>query len=112
MTPSTYVWTSEAIEAHAKSVEHWERLASGKRKPGESIGPDYCALCALFWKPAARHVNCDGCPVKETTGRGGCLKTPYGEAEKAEEHAGLDSPEFRLAAQAELEFLRSLRPKE
>lgn len=86
-----------------ESIAHWERLATGNREEGENPSASHCALCR-------NHNRCEGCPVNEATGNHGCSLTPYFDANFACLEHGLDSPEFRAAAQKELDFLKSLRP--
>jgi hypothetical protein len=119
--------TRKALTALKSSIAHWERLVSGKRRSGESMGSSHCALCRKFMLDSPL-MDCEGCPVKEKTGRHGCQKTPYQDVElvffrqrqdisdsgvdwdKARELA-LDTMEFRRAAKKELAFLKSLLPK-
>lgn len=105
------------IEALHESIKHWERLASGKRKPKEYIGKDDCALCTLFnIDGASLQVRCNGCPVKEKTGQIFCRGTPFIEAESIAELSDddniLDHEDFKNAAAKELEFLQSLLPSQ
>jgi hypothetical protein len=120
--------TRKALTALKSSIAHWERLASGKRRGGESIGSSHCALCRKFLLANPLLLDCEGCPVKEKTGYHGCQKTPYQDVElvffrqrqdisdsgvdwdKAKGLA-LDTPEFKRAAKKELAFLKSLLPK-
>jgi hypothetical protein len=90
--------TAEALE---KSIQHWERLASGTTKPGEGPFEGSCALCRT-------HPNCEGCPVMLRTGKWCCYDTPYYKA-RASWDAGRNSNEFKRAARKELAFLKSLR---
>lgn len=106
--------TEEAKAALEKSIQHWERLASGKRQLNEEPGVVGCALCALFWKSGDYSIRCDGCPVRERTGFDCCRGTPYVDVAKfwdSEDPELLDTDEFRELAKAELEFLKSLLPK-
>ena len=96
--------TADTLRALDESIAHWERLAFGPRRPGESIEAGECALCALFFAEV-----CYGCPVRERTGLRYCSGSPYVFARQAREDYGLDSGEFHTAARAELEFLRALR---
>jgi hypothetical protein len=103
----------ETLVALCKSIAHWDRLASGKLEPNEQVGRNWCDLCSLFNNDTTRgHKLCIGCPVHECTGETGCKGTPYDDAYTAESEYGLDSPEFKAAALKQLEFLRSLLPKD
>lgn len=84
------------------SIQHWERLSSGNRQPGEGVGSNDCALCLNYFKQ-----GCNGCPVSQKTGATLCRKTPYAETQRHKYN--LNSPEFKEAAKEELEFLKSLR---
>jgi len=104
---------AETLEALRKSIDHWDRLASGNREINEEVGRTWCDLCSLFNNDTTRGSKlCLGCPVHERTGETGCECTPYDEAYTAESEYGLDSPEFKAAALKQLEFLRSLLPKD
>lgn len=100
--------TAATKKALTESIAHWRRLTTGKRKRNESIGIVDCALCAMF-RPYSKH--CDGCPVYVSTNSRCGRSTPYSNASEAQSIYGLDSPEFKTAARAELNFLRSLLPK-
>lgn len=99
---------AQTLKALKSSIAHWKRLAAGKRRLGEGIGANSCALCRLF---LGLQATCKGCPVREHTGKGTCEGTPYWRAEKANNKYGLDSKRFKLAAAKELAFLESLLPK-
>lgn len=95
------------LKALKQSIAHWNRLATGRRRNGETVGASQCALCQLFLYMR----DCKGCPVAEKVNRSGCELTPYMDAVNALCAHGHDSPEFKAAAKVELEFLRSLLPK-
>lgn len=102
---------AETAAALEESIEHWFRLSTGKARPGERCTSGDCALCRLFLKN-----NCEGCPVMEATGEPYCVGTPYGRAATAMAYGVLAfvgdarlTPKFLEAAEAELDFLRSLR---
>lgn len=104
--------TPEATrEALAKSIEHWERLASGTEKDGESIFSEDCALCDLFFANEDCEL-CEGCPVAQRTGLSGCLGSPwYGVQSEWCKPSGKTTVAFREACKVQLEFLRSLEVK-
>jgi len=95
------------LKALLQSIEHWERLASGKRLNDEVVNRVWCALCTEFWDGG----DCAMCPVREKTGKATCSNTPYGDAWYAAKIDGLDSTKFKEAAQKELDFLKSLLPQ-
>ena len=64
------------IYALEKSIEHWERLASGTEEPGEEPTDIWCDCCKTF-------ENCDYCPIAEFTGHDQCFHTPYYNAAQA-----------------------------
>lgn len=105
---------AETLTALRESIAHWGRLASGDF-PGENIGASRCPLCIAFHQMrttrSGRAVRCTGCPVREFTGAECCGNTPYQDAEVAWDLFGSESDEFKAAARAELEFLRSLLPE-
>lgn len=97
--------TREALEA---SIKHWEENVSAKTVRAASTGARECALCQLFLEG-----SCKRCPVFERTGQPACRETPYDAASKAYVKWCLGNGTrraFRAAAQAELDFLRSLLP--
>lgn len=99
----------ETLEALKGSIAKWEGIVSGTM---HDEGADNCALCQRF-HACFRTIPgecCQGCPVNAVSGRG-CDNTPYA-------HWGMmeidrvSTDEHRDAAQAELDFLKSLLPKE
>ena len=55
------------------SIKKWQAIADGT---GEDRGPYNCPLCKIFNTTVS---FCRGCPIKETTKRFGCERTPYEE---------------------------------
>lgn len=97
--------TPETLKALKGSIEKWRRIVEGT---GWDYGPRNCPLCIMFRDWDDDGVNsCGGCPVKERTGKDGCEDTPYEAYVDAEGTIG-----EKAAARAELDFLRSLLPKE
>lgn len=95
-----------------KSIAHWERMRDFTELSQfhtESIGQQFCALCAEFI-----NVDCIGCPVSRRTGVPHCDKTPYrdkvtGAMRKLRQCQNDDAwEEWRQATQAEIDFLRLL----
>jgi hypothetical protein len=109
--------TRAALE---RSIRHWKRIRDGRDR---QIGRVSCSLCELFIER-----DCEGCPVHEHTKQAHCFGTPYTEfgmfINKLLNVHGLhfadlqDKPGQKLLyrrrvllAQAEIDFLKSLRPK-
>lgn len=97
---------SEALEA---SILHWQENVKAERPEDVMTGPTNCALCSLFFEDV-----CEGCPVMRHTGYRGCKNTPYDLADEAfymwiETYFNADRDVFRKYAQAEVDFLISLR---
>lgn len=92
--------TKEALE---KSIAHWEEVV---REPKDTpFGSDHCALCGVYYD---YEEGCEGCPVRIVTGEDYCRKTPFCDFEYAFEME-CGEKTLRNAAQAELDFLKSLR---
>lgn len=91
-----------ALEISIKKWEYIETLF----KRGETIdsdgGPATCGLCLLFFIE-----NCDGCTIREDTGKKHCDGTPYEELHNA---MGEFEPTAELIA-AEIAYLKGLRAK-
>lgn len=109
--------TEQAKKALKESIEHWRRVAAGTMKPGESVGAQHCALCKEFNHGSKPYNYCDGCPVKDRTGKQGCVGSPFEPFEEnldwmdeSEFSRWLATDEARTLAAAELAFLESLLP--
>lgn len=100
--------TKRTLKALQDSIAHWQRLATGTTEDEEQPYAEDCALCGLFLELDER---CKGCPVRNKTGKQFCESSPYRYAEIAYTFHGINSPQFKKAARAELKFLRSLLPK-
>ena len=96
-----------------KAICHWERMRDDPFSP-DAPTEDDCALCAAY--KAKRHALdtcCALCPVRQSTGVGGCEKTPYLAAYK---WWNQNSPSWtsrswcawRRRAQKMIDFLESL----
>lgn len=94
-----------ALEA---SIEHWEGIVAGEVY-------DECSLCNEF---DTGENNCEDCPVKNSTGRIDCQNTPFyaWRRHRSLVHETInkseklpDCIECTRLAQAELDFLKSLR---
>lgn len=106
--------TKVALKALRGSIEKWEKIVAGT---GVDLGTDNCPLCEVFRvRYDAKARPCVGCPVRARSGLPGCRGTPYDvwmsetASDGFERVAG--SAEAKVAAQAELDFLRSLLPPE
>jgi hypothetical protein len=104
--------TREALEG---SIKKWRNIVAGT---GVDEGTDNCPLCELFYDPVSyAEQECLGCPVFEKTGHQYCYKTPYENFDLASTHCINDisnkdrREELTKQAQAELDFLISLRPE-
>lgn len=93
----------EVLEALEDSIAHWERMRDGTAAEHEIPNVVSCALCVLFF-----YNDCDGCPVKEKTKHILCRRTPYRNASMCKS----DDPKWHELHDAEVQFLRSLLPKQ
>ena len=95
---------SEALEA---SILHWQENVAAETPFDVKLGLKNCQLCREF-----PDDSCTGCPVAKFTGESNCDDTPYGNAAykwiEWKHHAEAKAA-WRKAAQAELDFLISLR---
>lgn len=100
----------ETLEALKASISAWEGKLAEENPENIRTGATACPLCRLFY-----YYDCRGCPVKEKTGKPLCSGTPYNAASNARLDWLLEvvtRKDFQLAAQAEIDFLKSLLPKE
>lgn len=95
------------LDALRGSIRKWEKIVAGT---GVNRGTANCPLCLKFHTRSAHLVRCFGCPVHKATGKHGCQGSPYEEYEDAEGEAG--DEEMNELAHAELDFLKSLLPKD
>ncbi len=96
-----------------ESIAHWERMRDfTKTDQFNEEGPSshHCALCQTY-----RANYCRGCSVSDFTRTTGCAKTPYQAAVKAyyiilvtRGPSRKTWKAWREAAQAEIDFLKSL----
>ncbi len=96
------------LTALKASIEKWERNARAETPEAVTTGPSKCPLCKLFW-----HINCEGCPVAVAVDATCCERTPYIKAEALHYFwsiGDVTADAFRKAAQAEVDFLKSLLP--
>ena len=84
------------------SIEKWQDIVDGT---GEELEDKNCALCKLYNKKEENEEsNCLPCPIYKRTGKKYCQNTPY-------EEYYCYPIRGKKKAEAELEFLKSLRPK-
>jgi hypothetical protein len=101
------------LEALKGSIRHWEENLAAETPDDAHTGPSHCLLCRRFHM----NPNCEGCPVSQYTGQNNCHGTPYVMADRRHRfwNSMPDSDEYkerwREAAQAELDFLKSLLPE-
>lgn len=109
--------TRDALEG---SIEKWRKIAACK---GEDHGTNNCPLCLMFYKKVQLAADdggswtgrCHGCPVYENTELHCCDGTPYDAwVQSCDTPVNQWNPpdytaEQIAAAQAELDFLISLR---
>jgi len=96
----------ETLEALKGSIEKWEEIVAGT---GTDQGISNCPLCKLF---VHQDDACFGCPVRERTNKPSCEDTPYVIWCKVHPSFEAKTPYQKAIAQAEVEFLKSLLPKE
>jgi hypothetical protein len=98
---------AETLEALRGSIAKWQRIAAGT---GVNRGPIDCPLC-LPHCPSFQDtpVECEGCPVKQATGKPNCLGSPYWKFLKADV-PGASAEHLQHLAAAERDFLISLLP--
>ncbi len=69
------------------SIAHWKRLEAVKtpeEAEKEGHDGDDCALCGIFFNGEAEWgEQCNGCPVKQKTGKDGCNGTAYYSARRS-----------------------------
>ena len=101
------------------SIKKWEDIVVGT---GEDEGTDNCPLCEeyAYELDKTEEGYCQGCPVSEKTGVTFCGQSPYAvwDDHLKNDHKQIipfskvkGCPTCTTLAQAELDFLKSLRPK-
>lgn len=93
-----------------RSITHWEQNVRAETPDHVSHDANNCALCQMY-----RSNDCTDCPVSNKTKQMSCRGTPYADACRAytkwQYHPSdkLAEAKYRIAAQAEVDFLKSLR---
>lgn len=107
--------TPEALTALKASIEHWEdNVACAKQEEALSIGARSCALCRLFHYFYQANTGCKGCPIADA-GHPLCDGSPYDFFEDGRYTDACARGDWDLIthhAQLELDFLRTLLPKD
>lgn len=106
---------SKTLKALKGSIAKWTAIVAGT---GTDEGQSNCALCQRFdegWG-SGRCTEDDGeiCPVARATGYTNCQKTPYQLWDKLVRNKVVrtaTTAKQRAAAQAELDFLKSILPE-
>lgn len=111
---------ANTLRALEESITHWEKNLVTSNPSEVSLGGSNCALCQMFVFGDENCDPCRGCPVFEHTSFPGCTGTPYHDAHISGMQWKYNSYDpdsydrhkaaFHRAAQAELDFLRSLLP--
>lgn len=102
-TKEELLMNNETRHALLGSICKWEQVSKNHK---EEHGSTDCPLCRLFLGN-----YCQGCPVADRTGSGGCIGTPNERWSRLKYREGNRFPysEEQLAiAREELDFLRSL----
>jgi hypothetical protein len=102
------------LNALKASIRHWQENVDAETPDDATTSASACALCAKF----IRHTKgkCYECPIFAQTGETGCGDTPYDFADSMLDEWDTDPEDadkkaaWRAAAQAELDFLKSLLP--
>lgn len=110
---------ARTLEALIAEIALWEENRNAKRLADVRLGTKNGALCDVFYRAP---WTCSGCPVAEKTGMPGCAGSPYQRADRAliawvgavfdDRDATAAHAAWVAAAQAEIDFLRSLLPAE
>jgi hypothetical protein len=103
------VMDAKTLEALKGSIKKWEGIVKGEIMDN---GIDNCPLCELYFGG----YECQPCPVYLKTKRIDCDETPYMDWVAFWDGKSVDKtancPESRRLAQAEVDFLKSLLPKQ
>ena len=105
----------EVLTALESAVEKWKGVVGGNIDHGIRN----CPLCKIFYSEFKRKGCCDGCPVRDHTGKKYCIDSPYERwIAHHDEDLDHDSDEYQIEcdeckslAQQEVEFLQELLEK-
>lgn len=114
----------ETLTALKASIKHWEENVSIPNITEAHFGSSYCALCQRFINNAAGTCTTEdgeSCPVSIKANAIGCVNTPWRDVtiasqayiyakNKNSDIIEYHEKNYRLCAQRELDFLRSLLP--
>lgn len=98
---------SNTLQALQESIIKWEKNYANPLQA--KIGSKDCPLCQIFNAPG-EYNECKGCPINDVTNYG-CYNTPYEEFYYVFTYSPVES-KLKILARKELEFLKSLLPKE
>lgn len=104
----------QALELSIAKWEHIVRSLQNGIVIWAEGSTNTCGLCSIYYLNVEYDVEydsdkyCSGCPVSEKTGLDVCQNTPYEDFSNAL-NGGYESSVIIAAAQAELDFLISLR---
>ena len=96
----------KTLKALKGSIKKWESISRGT---GSDKGSDNCPLCDIYLN---QNFCCAGCPVMASTGQEWCKGSPYETQwiDLSDRDGRARSKRAKLAARAELKFLKSLLP--
>lgn len=105
----------KTLTALRASIAHWEENVAAKSVAHAAVYSEACPLCTIYWPEGGEQI-CADCPVGSEADAAGCMGTPWEKAERAYElWRNVPTEEnilaWRITAQAELDFLKSLLPE-
>ena len=98
---------SNTLQALQESIIKWEKNYANPLQA--TIGSMDCPLCQIFNAPG-EYNECKGCPINDVTNNG-CHNTPYEDFYAEFTYSPIEYM-LKILARQELEFLKSLLPKE
>ena len=105
-----HIWNKTQIKALRSSILHWERMKLNKRRNmrGELENPygDCCACCKAF--KYTTDSACGKCPISLYAEVDHCNIDQYVQAENSYRWKGIDSPQFKDAAQMQIIFMNKV----
>lgn len=98
----------KTLTALKASIAKWERNVEAETPDKVLLGASECALCKLFI-----YNLCKDCPVRARSGSHFCRQTPFVKTINSffDWNEGGSKDSWREAAQAEVDFLKSLLPE-